>query len=262
MDQANNKRWWLAINNQTDGPRTQAYILACLQSGQITSATQACLEGDAEWRPLNSWPELVATATNATTAPPPPPGFAAPPLPPGLGQPAFASTANDNLLTNPRLPKMANLICIFTIVLLPLYWAFDVLETMAEKGLTPAGYEWSQYEAIDFFFCLLIGGPVTLAITVLLVFGGLRLRDLRASGLRLICIGLWCDLAFLAFYIIIASFLLFTADTGSSEENANGFVILLQLITGFLGLAALVFEIIALVWLTKHASQLPLDRTR
>jgi len=257
MDQATVKRWWLALNGQTDGPRTQAFIAAGLQSGNLNRTTLCCLEGEAEWKPLTAWAEF-ATVANATSAPPPPTfGSASLPPPPDFGQGKLNHPGYDNLLTNPRLPKMANWICIFTILLLPLYWVFDALESLVTMSSLPPQFD---SNIALFVFTFLIGGPLTLAITAFLVAGGLRLRDLRASGLRIIRIGIWCDLGFMAIELLVGLILILAMDT--QEVTMNGGVLLIEFVTMLLGLSAFAFEVLALVWLTKHASDLPLDASR
>jgi hypothetical protein len=97
--------------------------------------------------------------------------------------------------------------------------------------------------------------------TVLLVMGGLRLKAFRFSALVLLKTGLWISListaVLLFLYMVIgaAEGASGMATTSPSDAETAIFVILLPL-----ALASVVFEIVALVWLTKHEKELPLRR--
>ncbi|MCE9606408.1 MAG: DUF4339 domain-containing protein [Planctomycetia bacterium] len=245
------RRWWLSVDSKVVGPRTETFIVAGLQSGQLSSTTQACPEGGAEWRPLSAWPEWQAHATSGASLPSPPPRG------PELSAHTLrqAADAHASLVTNAALPPMANAICIFTIVLLPLYWVFWVLSTIVAPGDTD--------ETIGFsMLSLVIGGPIALAITVLLAIGGLRLRALRASGVRLIRLGLIIDFVFIAVSTLlglVAIFAVIAASGQAQESTGDGAGMFLNVICGMAGFAALVFEVVAFVWLSKFASSLPLN---
>lgn len=246
------RRWWLSVDSKVVGPRTETFIVAGLQSGQLSSTTQACPEGGAEWRPLASWPEWKGRASAGASNPPSPPPLHATS---NVASPHRASiNAHDSLVTNAALPPMANAICIFTIVLLPLYWVFWVLSTIVAPGDTD--------ETIGFsMLSLMLGGPIALAITVLLAIGGLRLRGLRASGVRLIRLGLIIDFVFIAVSTLVGAVILaaMIMSAQAQESTGDGGGIFLNVICGMAGFAALAFEIVAFVWLTKYASSLPLD---
>jgi membrane protease subunit (stomatin/prohibitin family) len=65
-------RWSLAIDGKTYGPYTDDALRAMVQSGQVTSSTQAWRPGASGWAAVSEFPEL------GLSAPPPPP----PPPPP------------------------------------------------------------------------------------------------------------------------------------------------------------------------------------
>lgn len=116
---ATSTRWWLALDGRPDGPRTIAYITAAVQAGQVTLTTPACPEGGCEWKPLAIWPELAALATAQQQSPP---SFPSTSLLPAAKASAVGN--DDRLLTNDLLPPMANLICVYTILIVPLFWIF------------------------------------------------------------------------------------------------------------------------------------------
>jgi hypothetical protein len=60
-------RWWVSVNGQVEGPYGEAYIIACLNAGQIPAGALLCLEGATQWQPLSAWPQFTA----AGTTPPP-----------------------------------------------------------------------------------------------------------------------------------------------------------------------------------------------
>lgn len=238
------RRWWLSLQGKVDGPRSQVYVMTALQTGQLASSVQACPEGATEWKPLNAWPEFQACVSSAPDSRHPSPAYGA---------------SNDRLLTNSQLPAMANALCIFTIVLLPLYWLFGAMSS----ALRLESVE-SDYDVAGFFYSLLISGPISLAITILLVVGGMRLRDLRGSGIRLVRVGLIVDLIFTGvnFVLVLAMAVGFLANDQMGESSNSGVLTLLLLLESVAGVSALVFEAVALYWLFQHASKLSVDINR
>ena len=238
------RRWWLSLQGKVDGPRSQVYVMTALQTGQLASSVQACPEGATEWRPLGSWPEFQAYVSSIPNSPHPSPAYRA---------------SNDRLLTNPQLPAMANAICGFTIVLLPQYWLVGAM--LSVVTLKSVG---SDSDVALFFYALLISGPISLAITILLAIGGMRLRDLRWSGVRLVRVGLIIDLIFTCvnFVLVLVMLMGFLANDQMGDSSSSGVLTLLILMESVAGISALVFEAIALYWLFHHTSQLPLDGNR
>ena len=95
------------------------------------------------------------------------------------------------------------------------------------------------------------------------MLGGLRLRDLRASGVRLIRIGIWCGFGFIIIGLLSYLILVFAlGDPEAPEPEASPLGVILMLLYGLLSFAALAFEIVTLVWLSRHAAALPLDTHR
>lgn len=241
------RRWWVSLDGKVDGPRSQAYILMGLQSGQLPIGVQVCPEGDTEWKQAVDCPEFVTSSPATSTLPPLPPP-----------QAHYHNTrTNDRLVTNARLPAMANAICIFTVVLLPLYWVLGSIISVATLEESNAGF-------VEFLYGLLIRGPVSLATTILLVIAGLRLHDLRSSAVRLIKIGFLIDFALVAvsFLVALPIVLFVAANDPAPPAQTTGAAVLLTVIQAFAGFAALAFEIAAFIWLSKNTSRLPLDQSR
>lgn len=69
---SNVARWSLAIDGKTYGPYTDDALKAMIQSGQVTSSTQAWRPGASGWASLDSYAELGASG-GAPPPPPPPP---------------------------------------------------------------------------------------------------------------------------------------------------------------------------------------------
>lgn len=240
------KRWWLAIDGRADGPRTATFINAALQSGQIDSTTQVCPEGGAEWIPLTACSEFASTSTNGS----------APPIP-RSPTPAIARDAiHNNLVTNANLPQMANGICILVIVCLPLYWVFGALASFAMLGPT-------ELDVAGFLYGLLFSGPITLALTIALAIGGLRLRDLRASGVRFLKITLLADIGFTVVNALLSiALMVFFLMRDDAEAESSGVGMFFGVVLAFIGIVAFACEIVAFLWLQKHGSTLPLDSQR
>lgn len=70
---SNVPRWSLAIDGKTYGPYTDDGLKAMIQSGQVTSSTQAWRPGAAGWAAIETYPELGGGSSTSTMPPPPPP---------------------------------------------------------------------------------------------------------------------------------------------------------------------------------------------
>lgn len=246
MNSPTTKRWWLAVNGRADGPRTATFINAALQSGQIDSTTEVCPEGGAEWIPLTACSEFACTSTNGS----------APLIPRSPSPSVVHSAAHDNLVTNAAFPQMANWICMFVIVFLPLYWVFGALASIAMLGPTELEFAFTLYG-------LLFRGPITLALTIALAISGLRLRDLRASGLRFLKFSLLADVGFAVVNLLLSIILavVITMRSGA-EAEPSGLAMFFDVVLTFIGVVSFAFEIIAFLWLQKHETSLPLDPRR
>lgn len=262
------QRWWLNLNGQVDGPRSQAYVAVALQNGQLTPMTPACPVGGNQWQPLQIWPEFQPQQQSAAPPVPPPPVPPPPPISaanpfafdqyPTAGQRPVTAT-NDRLVTNARLPAMANAMCVYTLVLAPIYWGIGFVSTFSVLNQPHP----SDADLTFFLFDLFVEAPVSLAVTVTLFLAGLRLRNLRGSSIRWLKIGLWGNLVWVVVRVLLLVFItaVIGANGGFEDDSSSGDMgssILLLLCGG----AGVIFEIATLVWLSGNAASLPLNRSR
>ena len=70
---SNAPRWSIAIDGKTYGPYTDDGLKAMVQSGQVSSSTQAWRPGASGWAPLDSYSELGLGGSAMPPPPPPPP---------------------------------------------------------------------------------------------------------------------------------------------------------------------------------------------
>ena len=150
---------------------------------------------------------------------------------------------------------MANYICVFAILVSPILWFLSECWTYGSgssyrPGSGPANAE-TGFNALDFI--------ASLAITILLAVGGLRLHALRRSGVTLVKAGLWASFGLAVFEIF--TFIILMASAGEQDllqdgGTAKGAV--LAILGVLIALAVLAFEIIALVWLFRNAKRLQL----
>lgn len=239
-------RWWLAVDGQPDGPRTTAYITAALQAGRLSSLTPVCPEGGCEWRPLATWPALASAQAVAPQAP----------LPPNLLIGGPAGFGSERLLTSASLPPMANLICIYSIAVVPIYWLFGfaVIFTTDNPFLDGTGYY------VAYGLNLLLNQVATLAIAVLLAIGGMRLRDLRSSGERLVRLTLSLSLVWTATqWIVVIGLIILGGISNAIEESTDTSLSALDVMHLFLAIAALACDVIGLIWLLRNRSRLSLN---
>lgn len=232
------RRWWLSTGGEPEGPHSESYILVSLKTGKIPESALVCPIGGREWRPLSEWPELTGhgqgPATPAPQAPLPSPG---------------------SLLTNPELPTMANWICVYALLVSPLLWCTSNLSCcFTGTGFQPES-DLYGFEILLMFFA----ATISLAATVVLFLGGLRMRSLKTSGATMIKIGLWASLASVPVVIVFYVVLLVAADEHDFAESTTS-----QDIISFfclsLGLVVYAFEIFTLVWLYRFGNHLPLKK--
>jgi hypothetical protein len=239
-------QYYIGDGNERRGPFERDQLLA----QGVQSETLIWHQGLSNWvRAV----EVTEIKTLLASVPPPIPPITRSRPKTASAKPAVNSspTAFNALPTNSALSPMANAICIFTIVLSPVFWIFGTVGALAGLPTTP-----TEYDVASFFLGLLIFGPISLAITILLTIGGLRLRDLRSSGLRLIKIGIWCDLALSALQLVAVVLLLASLNSeNDTSASPNMAATLIGMLEASLGLCGLVFEVVALVWLYRHQNE-------
>jgi hypothetical protein len=238
-DAPHDSSWWISENGKPAGPYSEAFVIAGVTSGTLSPLMYACPVNQAEWKRISEWLPFAAVCVAVQ-----------PPLPPD------AANLAEFPLTNPKLPRMANWICVFTIFIVPLWWFISDFSCCVTGSMLSENSR---------FFALEIGWKIVevivcLGISVFLFLGGLRLRSLRRSGLKIIKIGLILDLAFaligIIFVIGLGLISAIAEDTNSSwAENTTAGTII-SFVLFILGLVYVAFEITALIWLYRNEKNL------
>lgn len=229
-------QWWLSTHGKAEGPHDTSFIRAGLQGRSIPAAAYVCPVAGTEWKLIGDWPEFADATTPVTAVAPP-----------------ASATLTDSPLTNPKLPLMANLICIYAIVVSPAQWVSSGLSNFivgfsfrAESNLFPI-----ELLALTFH------GLVSLIAIIFLVIGGLRFRSLSSSGPTIIEVSILTNLtcSLLMFLFVLGLFM--TSSAGDlAESSPAGEVVSFFMI--LVGLAGLAFEITSVIWLYRNAKSLPL----
>jgi len=232
------KTWWLVVGGVAQGPHPAEAINCLLLAGTITRQTLACRAGTQVWRPLADWPELQDPSLPAP-----------PPLPPPLP----GASSNSHPLTNPRLPTMANAICVYGLLARPVICGIGLLAALLGGRVTATAEDMIS-------FLVMVG--FSLSITTLLFVGGLRLRDLRAGGSTMIRTAIWFSLAgtALAIFVILLVALASTPvspDAQQAAASAPPAETMGSLFFLLVWLLELGFQIAALVWLSRYGRTLP-----
>ncbi|MGH7137181.1 MAG: serine/threonine-protein kinase, partial [Pirellulales bacterium] len=160
------------------------------------------------------------------------------------------TTAHHNhLILNPGLPKMAQWICTYGLLISPVLFVLQLASllvfTLDENFYDIAG------ELLDL--------PLSLLVVVLLFVGGLKLRDLRRDGVTWLKAGFAVQTAWLPLYLVV-----WTIWMALDPEVAAALVGLDQPGNGrdFINLSLVFlcygFGVFALVWLIRNARLLPL----
>lgn len=245
------ERWWLSKNSTPAGPYSEGYVSASLNGGTITSSTLACPVGGNQWRPLSEWPQFKEVLSKL-------PGTAMPPPPP-LAPPGSARAGLTDFLTNPRLPRMANWICIYclgvspamTIIALP--WTFS--EASSVGSASPAFLLAILWDLATFV--------IDVASAIVLFLGGLKLKRLSPNARWWAIMSFYVSLGSKAI-VLLGSLFVWAVEAavapGASSSDLTTGGAFLGLFAILLVLAVLVFEIVALVWLHRHGHELPLDQ--
>ncbi len=241
------RRWWLAKNNKPEGPFIEDDVIAWLKNGTVSPSVLACPAGGETWRSLSAWPALEQVAQEVARANPQPPDLI--PISPSLNV--------IRLLTNPRLPWMANCICIYSIGIIPaltllsLPWAFSG-EAEASSPAFPLEVFWQVV-------CLF----ADIAITAILFSSGLKLKRLQALARRWALCALYAATGTELFLLLGGIFVsLVTAAVSPVVAESNDVGnndLLLALFILSLAIACFVFQIVAIVWLHRHGDQIPVE---
>ena len=164
--------------------------------------------------------------------------------PPGAGAegPSY-DPDEDFVLCPPRLPRMAKAIIVYTLMVAPLMWIVGLFTFEALPDNALAAFIEGAFNVLS-----TVGDFLLL---ILLAIGGWKLRGLRPSAPGWLQVTLWLHLGFIALAIAGQIWVIMAVEELAPEAPLRslhvGDGVMLALI-----LAALVFEISALVWLRRH----------
>ena len=233
-------QWWLAKNGEAEGPLSHQEISAALKSNCISSADYAYSSDKKEWKPLAAWSEFESGSEESALQPPP-----APPV---------DSYTVEPLLTNARLPAMANWICIYTLQISPWLWCLytfsEIISGTALKEKAPL----MGVEALTMVISML----VSLGVTISLFIGGIRLRALSRSGPNIIILSIVVSTA--AHLLLSLGVMVIIAVTDQNSFTSK--TVAVELIDYFILIVALcegAFLLTSLFWLRRNARFLPLS---
>ena len=251
-------KWWVVIDGKPEGPHSAAYIALLIEERRIKPTTLVCEVGQFEWQPVAASNELMAVAKDQV------PGSFPPALP---AAPSFARSIGGFVgrFTNPALPRFANWICVYCVLVSPAFFALGWIFTLSGFNSTSdlkydsplVGYA-VMYDAIGFV--------VDVALLTMLVIGGLLLRNLNVIGLTLLKAGIvfnlaWFAVSLLAWVLWDAIVTVGDARRPVSDDVSVGEVVLFFFLLPLLlaCLAAVVFEVVSLIWLIRNGHRLPLN---
>lgn len=228
--------WWLHRNNATEGPFTHAYISLALQNTQLDLNCLACLVGTQEWKTLADWGQWSERPTTAET---------------------FAFTSSSQRVSDDgQLPDTARWICNYGLFVMPILWVVNNLSCVLSN---PLFVEQSPYFGLELLLYL-VDFPITLAATITLFVGALKLRRSQQIGRTLVLCGLGGHVAWTMLLLMAGIGLLVVAESdphvthlAATESSGMGDA----LGCGIL-LAAFGFEIFAFIWLGTAGKRLKL----
>jgi hypothetical protein len=251
-------RWWLVHGDQPEGPHSGSYIAVLVKEGQVAANTLVCKVGTAQWTTLSDCDELVQIVETQN------PGS----LPPQLPASARVTQFSSGLLsrfTNPALPRFANLICVYCLLVIPSLLLIDLLTTFGGFSSAAELVDGSPLLgwAIVCDFVVFVGSA---AVAVTLFIGGYLLRRLRKTGVTVVIGGIVlgnCWLLVVLLSVVHWESLVLMAEQGKPASDDFGpgafFGLMFLLLLMLVYLACFVFELVALVWLVKKGHSLPLE---
>jgi serine/threonine protein kinase len=156
---------------------------------------------------------------------------------------AAASAAGESFVVfNPSLPKVAQWICGYALVVSPMLFALSLAGFLA----------FTLDESDQVIASEMVSLPLELLTVVLLFVGGLKLRNLRRSGVAWLKAGLLLDIVWTPLYCVL--WLVWMAAFAGLNQPGNG--------RDFIGISLVLicyaFDIFALVWLGRSSRTLPL----
>lgn len=226
--------YYLAGDSQKKGP----FSLDALRAEPIERSTLCWCKGLPEWTPAEQIPELRELVAEL------------PPTPPVQNRPRRLP-GSDFILCNPALPRMAQWITAYALVVVPLLWVGGFFVKDSYPAKSPI------YGLMNGLSAIL--AMIGLAYTVLMIIGSLKLRAGKASGAKWIfwtVTGNWITgglyLA-ICFGIGLGSGAVAAATRTDPStlygSPASGLFAILYYLTA---IACLVFEIVAWIWLARN----------
>lgn len=245
-NQEKNRQWWVAGTSGAMGPYSREHLQNWINTGQLTAVALVCPTGGTEWHPARDWPDFAQAASGRGRPPP---------------APSRLSMAGESGITNARLPRMANWICIYCVAFVPALLVATILLSCAGFATVETSGPSTLDPSEEFLVGILVLGVFgflgirELSVFLLLLVGGLRLRHLRGSGVTAIKIGLWISIV-TGPVVVIVNLLV---AIGTWDSTPATLLEIVQLFFTLIALAAYAFEVQALVWLTSNGRFLPLD---
>lgn len=233
-------QWWLAKNGEAEGPLSHQEISDALKSNRIKTADYAYSSDQKEWKPLAAWSEFESVNEDS-----------APQLPPA---PPVESYSIKPFLTHPRLPPMANSICIYTLLISPWLWCFYFISLLHTGTALNENASLAGVEALFLFVNLF----VSLVATVSLFIGGLRFRSLQRSGPTIIVYTITATLVIQVFlFLCMFALAAFTEQSDFIQQTAA--VEMINYLSVIVGICELIFMIMVVLWFRRNARYLPLS---
>jgi len=230
-------QWWISVNGNRQGPYSEAEVRRRLQSHPALYDAYACLVDDHVWHRIKDLPVFAEPVTGSA------------------GSWHKASELERRFrCPNPQLPVMANWIGAYMILLWPVLWGALILQGLASGGGSDVREDWSGYFVADSLTILV--GLARLAVTIYMIIGGVRLQSLRPSGVATAKIALWCSLVLTA-VSVGAGALIGIAAAADDALVPCGPISSVELLPSLVSLAALGFEIVALIWLYRNERAVP-----
>ena len=244
MHEENNKtiespqsQWWLAKNGEAEGPLSHQEISDALQSNRISSADYAYSSDSKEWKPLSAWSAFESGTEEAALQPPPVDSYPIEPL-----------------ITNPRLPPMANWVCIYTLQISPWLWCLYIASELICGGLLAENASLAGVEAAAIFINML----ASMVVTISLFIGGSRLRALSRSGPNIIILSTVVATA-VHLLLFLCSVLIISMADENSFDSKTAAVELIHYFVFLVSLCEGAFMLTSLFWLRRNARFLPLS---
>ena len=152
--------------------------------------------------------------------------------------------ADDFILLNPRLPRMARAITVFCLLVAPALFLVEMLTSDLEG---PRNL-FAQF--VHGLFLVVLGPASVLALGMMFI-GGLKLRALRVSAPRWIAAAFWLTLGLLALGLVGEIWVMELEASNDDVKISVG-----EALGGVAGFAAIGFMIASLVWQRRHREEL------